>query len=439
MVATAECFPKVLDAQKRMSGSVAVYPKPQYLGSHTEVSNNRYYNPRHGRFINRDPIEEMGGVNLYAYCSNNPVNGYDLLGCVEQDELPEDVRSHWTDYAGIPGDEAQITLQDYVNQGGDYRQWMSWLNSGSSNGFDRPYSGFGAVSVTFGGIQIDTIDRWNDERYGGALDAVQDGGRPQRENRGLASNSDGWFSDGTVPWVSRSGEARDSGRAAGNLFKSSMWIGRDFAPDEMSHRDLPTYAINAKTGQFVKLGVGLYGMHDDTLGIGLGLAGGKVAGGVLGAIWGRIFGRSATAATQGAGVLADAGESSLGDAIMLQQKHAGMIGRLMEGDVPMPSGAASGKMMGELTTATGREVALLRVDGVRILRLGTSDGVFAGDASRVIAHTHPSGILKFSNFGFEGGAPLGDIPSFQTFQPNQVTSVLISPSGQGVRLPIPQQ
>lgn len=41
---------------------------------------HRYYDPRNGRFINRDPIEESGGLNLYGFCLNNSVNGWDVLG-----------------------------------------------------------------------------------------------------------------------------------------------------------------------------------------------------------------------------------------------------------------------------------------------------------------------------------------------------------------------
>ncbi len=33
----------------------------------------RYYSPDLGRWLNRDPIEEEGGVNLYAFCGNNGV------------------------------------------------------------------------------------------------------------------------------------------------------------------------------------------------------------------------------------------------------------------------------------------------------------------------------------------------------------------------------
>ena len=40
----------------------------------------RYYDPAIGRFINRDPIEERGGLNLYAAFYNDPINRIDVLG-----------------------------------------------------------------------------------------------------------------------------------------------------------------------------------------------------------------------------------------------------------------------------------------------------------------------------------------------------------------------
>jgi len=40
----------------------------------------RYYSPELGRWINRDPIEEEGGLNLYAFVWNNAINRYDLFG-----------------------------------------------------------------------------------------------------------------------------------------------------------------------------------------------------------------------------------------------------------------------------------------------------------------------------------------------------------------------
>ena len=40
----------------------------------------RCYKPFHGRWINRDPIEEEGGENLYAFCRNAPSAKFDMLG-----------------------------------------------------------------------------------------------------------------------------------------------------------------------------------------------------------------------------------------------------------------------------------------------------------------------------------------------------------------------
>ena len=50
-------------------------PEPDlyYYGS-------RFYNPVFKRWLNRDPQEEKGGVNLYTFCENDPINGVDYLG-----------------------------------------------------------------------------------------------------------------------------------------------------------------------------------------------------------------------------------------------------------------------------------------------------------------------------------------------------------------------
>jgi RHS repeat-associated protein len=44
----------------------------------------RAYDPTLGRWLNRDPIGEDGGFNLYGYVRNNPVNGVDPLGLQSQ-------------------------------------------------------------------------------------------------------------------------------------------------------------------------------------------------------------------------------------------------------------------------------------------------------------------------------------------------------------------
>jgi len=40
----------------------------------------RYYSPRLGRWMSRDPIEEQGGLNLYGFVGNEPVHKVDTLG-----------------------------------------------------------------------------------------------------------------------------------------------------------------------------------------------------------------------------------------------------------------------------------------------------------------------------------------------------------------------
>ena len=47
---------------------------------------SRYYDPAIGRFINADDVDYLGAgsnltsYNLFAYCGNNPVMGYDPTG-----------------------------------------------------------------------------------------------------------------------------------------------------------------------------------------------------------------------------------------------------------------------------------------------------------------------------------------------------------------------
>jgi RHS repeat-associated protein len=44
----------------------------------------RSYSPELGRWVNRDPIEEKGGINLYGMVGNDAVNRVDVLGLAEK-------------------------------------------------------------------------------------------------------------------------------------------------------------------------------------------------------------------------------------------------------------------------------------------------------------------------------------------------------------------
>jgi RHS repeat-associated protein len=54
----------------------------KYTDCETELVyyGSRYYSPSLGRWISRDPIEEDGGKNLYAFVANSPVHSLDALG-----------------------------------------------------------------------------------------------------------------------------------------------------------------------------------------------------------------------------------------------------------------------------------------------------------------------------------------------------------------------
>lgn len=54
----------------------------------------RYYNPTIGRWINRDPIEEDGGVNIYGFLSNSSVSKLDFLGLLILTDVDAEVLRH---------------------------------------------------------------------------------------------------------------------------------------------------------------------------------------------------------------------------------------------------------------------------------------------------------------------------------------------------------
>jgi len=60
--------------------SLAVISKPPVAPFAKGGQRHRWYDSEVGKWTTRDPIGVSGGVNLYAYTENNPVNGVDTTG-----------------------------------------------------------------------------------------------------------------------------------------------------------------------------------------------------------------------------------------------------------------------------------------------------------------------------------------------------------------------
>ena len=75
----------------------------------------RYYDPAMGRFISEDPIGIAGGVNQYAYASNDPINNTDPLG--------HECKTATVHYGRInhEGSESSTSTTECEGHGGFYR------------------------------------------------------------------------------------------------------------------------------------------------------------------------------------------------------------------------------------------------------------------------------------------------------------------------------
>ncbi len=127
----------------------------------------RFYSPSLGRWINRDPLGESGGVNLYGYVGNDPVNRIDpnglwgvkfgngpnigigdpslhfTSGC---DSLDAARRGFWTGngnasdavyYSAVNG-AADWAYNDYAIRGVYYSREIGSRNAGGVKGAEGP-------------------------------------------------------------------------------------------------------------------------------------------------------------------------------------------------------------------------------------------------------------------------------------------------------------
>ena len=81
----------------------------------------RYYNPALGRFISRDPTGYAGsGINLYAYCGDNPLVYTDPTGLCRDRGWNAEANKPYTTWDIILG--GRFRGRGHTDEGGEGRQ-----------------------------------------------------------------------------------------------------------------------------------------------------------------------------------------------------------------------------------------------------------------------------------------------------------------------------
>jgi RHS repeat-associated protein len=100
----------------------------RYTGARIDAESNglydfpaRMYSPTLGRFLQADPIGTQGGMNLYAYVGNDPLNATDPLGFASNNQLGQ---AWWPSTYGV----TQLASSDTGISG------QNWLAAGVATG-----------------------------------------------------------------------------------------------------------------------------------------------------------------------------------------------------------------------------------------------------------------------------------------------------------------
>lgn len=128
-----------VDTEIGFTGHYLHQPSGLYLAPY------RAYDSELGRWLSRDPIGENGGINLYGYVANNPINLWDALGLIWYDDLSDwtrrkvDCSKGWLDntlpwwLAGIYGTELDLLSGFLMTPGA-----LGHLGEGSGNWAGNP-------------------------------------------------------------------------------------------------------------------------------------------------------------------------------------------------------------------------------------------------------------------------------------------------------------
>ena len=119
--AYGECYIYNPELTSNSNGSTIAEINPfRYRGYYYDTESglyylqSRYYDPAIGRFLNADTVdylepESITGINLYAYCENNPVMYVDIIGKRPTRNISYNINTRWDFGIGL------LTPSDYQN------------------------------------------------------------------------------------------------------------------------------------------------------------------------------------------------------------------------------------------------------------------------------------------------------------------------------------
>jgi RHS repeat-associated protein len=125
----------------------------------------RYYSPLLGRWLSRDPIAEKGGINLYGYVGNSPINAIDPLGL--------EIRLY-----GAPGFGNTYVNHEFL--------WSTDLQKGAGTWGSSGYEGASGTSSTGNG----TPDGFNSDGSNYPYNVVNTNGLTDAEFMNRVSQDD---------------------------------------------------------------------------------------------------------------------------------------------------------------------------------------------------------------------------------------------------------
>lgn len=149
-------YGEIISITGSLASTIGVYNPFRYKGYYYDIETGlylvttRYYNPEWCRFISPDSIEyldpsSINGMNLYAYCNNDPINKYDPTG------------HFWDtvfDILFIGWDIYNLCVND------GYKDWKNWVALGADIAFAAiPFvTGSGGQVVKLADVADDISD-----------------------------------------------------------------------------------------------------------------------------------------------------------------------------------------------------------------------------------------------------------------------------------------